>query len=305
AKYAPDIANILLDDKVNSYVRSSAAYALIKLGKAGAKYVPDILNFLKDDKVEPNIRVSVAEALDNLGDAGGKYVPDILNFLTEEKVNPYIRSNAAYAVGNLGEAGAKYVPDILNFLKDDKVNSDVRDSAAYALIKLGEVGAKYVPDILSLLTDEKVDKYIRMRAAEVLGKIRKLETQEDVIVLNNIYQRNQSDLEEWRFFTYFLGGGTDEVKTLLQWLGYPQETPTQVKYEDGQKTLELFLSIWTVSNDLKGLQKDLADKIAEVTSQVTWKPQDITLLESHYNNLKQGGYNQADTIQVAINKLGV
>ncbi|MDZ7970416.1 MAG: PBS lyase, partial [Nostoc sp. DedSLP03] len=47
---------------------------------AAAKYVPDIANILKDEKVDANVRRSAAEALGNLGDAATKYVPDILAF---------------------------------------------------------------------------------------------------------------------------------------------------------------------------------------------------------------------------------
>ncbi|MCP2729226.1 HEAT repeat domain-containing protein, partial [Limnofasciculus baicalensis] len=240
-------------------------------------------------------------------EAGAKYAPDILNILKDEKIDKYIRSRAADALANLGEAGAKYAPDILNILKDEKVDSSIRRSAAEALGNLGEAGAKYAPDILNILKDEKVDLYIRHSAAYALGNIRKLELNEVIVVLNNLYQPNQQNInfETWRFLTYFLSGGTDEVKTLLTWLGNPQETPTQLKYEDGKKTLELFLSIWKDSNDFKRLQKDLADKIAEVTRLVTWKPQDITLLQSHSHNLKQAGYNQADTVESAINDLAV
>ncbi|MCP2727739.1 hypothetical protein [Limnofasciculus baicalensis] len=44
---AQKAVNILSDEKVNNYVRGSAASALSNLGEAGAKYAPDILNFLK------------------------------------------------------------------------------------------------------------------------------------------------------------------------------------------------------------------------------------------------------------------
>ncbi|HBR74976.1 MAG TPA: hypothetical protein DEA78_15030, partial [Cyanobacteria bacterium UBA11159] len=96
--------NILSDEKVDPYIRRNAAFALGKLGEAGAKYAPDILNFLKDEKVKPYIRMRAAGALIKLGEAGAKYAPDILNFFKDEKVDPGVRSIAAYALGNLGEA---------------------------------------------------------------------------------------------------------------------------------------------------------------------------------------------------------
>ncbi len=305
AKYAPDLANFLKDEKVDSNVRSGAAAALGNLGEAGAKYAPDLLNFLQDEKVELYVRISAAAALGNLGEAGAKYAPDLANILKDEKVDLYVRSSAAAALGNLGEAGAKYAPDLANFLKDEKVDSNVRSGAAEALGNLGEAGAKYAPDLLNILQDEKVDLYVRSNAAQALGNIRKLALNEVLVVLNNLYEPNQqnTDFETWRFFTYFLSGGTDEIKTLLTWLGNPQTIPEKLTYEEGKKTLTLFRDIWTPSQELKRLQKDLADKIAHVTRLVIWKPQDITLLQTHYHNLKTAKYNQADTIEYVINNL--
>lgn len=105
--------------------------------------------------------------------------------------------------------------------------------------------------------------------------------------------------------TYFLGGGTEEVKTLLKWLGNldPKTIPTSLSYNEGVKTLNVFKTAWEDSDGLKGLRGDLAKQIAVVARKVSWKPQDIFLLQSHYNNLKKGGYNEADTLQTAIANL--
>jgi hypothetical protein len=45
-----------------------------------------------------------------------------------------------------------------------------------------------------------------------------------------------------------------------------------------------------LSQGLNGLREDLAEQISVVASnkKVLWKPQDISLLESHYKNLKAG-----------------
>jgi HEAT repeat protein len=306
AKYAPEIFNIFKDEKVNVSVRGNAASALGNLGEAGAKYAPEIFNFLKDEKVGVSVRYIAASALENLGEAGAKYAPEILNFLKDEKVDAYIRSNAASALGNLGEARAKYAPEIFNILKDEKVNADIRGSAASALGNLGEAGAKYAPEIFNFLKDEKVDPYARSSAASALGKIKQLKLTEVVVVLNNVYEPNQEYLN-WRFLTYFLSGGTDEVKTLLTWLGIPDSKtiPTQLNHDTGVKTLNLFLKAWEASNTdkLNRLQDDLAKQIALVFRKVSWKPRDIILLQSHSDNLKKGGYNEADTVQSVINDL--
>ena len=310
AKYAPEILNILKDEKVNADLRGSAAEALGNLGEAGAKYAPEILNILKDEKVDAYIRGSAAEALGKLGEAGAKYAPEILNILKDEKVDPaaYIRGSAAEALGNLGEAGAKYAPEILNILKDEKVDPYIRYYAAEALGNLGEAGAKYAPEILNILKDEKVDANVRGSAASALGKIRKLELTDVVVVLNNVYEPNEQYLN-WRFLTYFLSGGTDEVKTLLTWLGIPDSKtiPTQLNHDTGVKTLNLFKKAWEASKTqkLQLLQNDLAKQIGYVVAskKVSWKPQDIILLQSHHDNLKKDGYNEADTVQSAIYNL--
>ncbi|GET42481.1 HEAT repeat domain-containing protein [Microseira wollei] len=302
--YVKDILNILKDEKVNASVRGGAAQALGNLGEAAKPYVKDILNILKDENANADVRSYAAQALGNLGEAAKPYVKDILNILKNENANADVRSYAAQALGNLGEAAKPYVKDILDFLKDENANADVRSYAAQALGNLGEAAKPYVKDILDFLKDEKVDASVRYSAAAVLGNIRKLELNEVIVVLDRVYEPNQEGVkfEQWRFLTYFLGGGTDEVKTLLKWLGNPQTLPTELKYEEGKKTLEVFRDAWKASQGLERLQKDLADKIGIVAQQISWKPQDILLLQTHYKNL-EGKYNDADTVQSAINKL--
>jgi uncharacterized protein (UPF0147 family) len=241
--------------------------------------------------------------LGHLGKAAKPFVPDILNLLKDKTIDPGVRRNAAEALSNLGDAAQPLVPDIANLLKDKTVEPTVRRSAAEILSYLGEAAKPFMPDLLNLLKDKTVDPDVRDMAAQALGKIRKLELNEVVVVLNHGYEQDRQKFENFRFLTYFLSGGTDEVKTLLKWVGNPLSLPTQLNYEDGKKTLEVFGDAWTGSQGLDGLQQDLADKIATVTRMVAWKPQDISLLQTHYNNLKKGGYNQADIVQSAIANL--
>jgi HEAT repeat protein len=229
------------------------------------------------------------------------------DILKDQKVEASVRGRAAQALGNLGQAAQPYIKDILDILKDQKVDASVRGGAAQALGNLGQAAQPYIKDILDFLKDQKVYAYVRGGAAVALGNIRKLELNEVVVVLDRIYEPNQQrvNFESWRFLTYFLSGGTDEVKTLLKWVGNPKELPTQLKYEDGKKTLEVFRDTWAVSQGLKRLQEDLANKIADVARMVSWKPQDIVLLQTHYNNLKNSNYSQADTVQSAINNVTI
>ncbi|HYX13122.1 MAG TPA: hypothetical protein VE944_01890 [Nostoc sp.] len=97
---------------------------------------------------------------------------------------------------------------------------------------------------------------------------------------------------------------TDEVKTLLTWLGFPgtKTISTQLSHAQGDKTLQIFAQAWEPSRDFARLRSDLANKIAVVAKKVSWRSQDIFILETHYNNLKNAGY-EADSLQSVIVKL--
>ncbi|MCC5607841.1 HEAT repeat domain-containing protein [Nostoc sp. CHAB 5834] len=307
AQYIPDIANILKDEKVDKYIRGSAAVALSNFGQAAAQYIPDILKFLKDEKVDSYIRGSAAVALSNFGQAAAQYIPDIANILKDEKVDSYIRGSAAVALSNFGQAAAQYIPDIANILKDEKVDSSVRGSAAVALSKFGQAAAQYIPDILNIFKDEKVDLDVRRSAAVALGNIQKLDLKEVLVILNNIYEPGNSEYLNWRFLTYFLGGGTEKVKTLLKWLGYSQVVPDKLPRDEGVKTLKVFQEAWNSSQELERLRNELAKQISEVAAKknVSWNLQDIGLLQTHHSNLTKVNSTNANAVQSAIDKLEV
>ncbi|MEH1817083.1 MAG: HEAT repeat domain-containing protein [Nostoc sp.] len=305
AQYIPEILKFLKNEKVDSYVRGSAAVVLSNFGQAAAQYIPEIANIFKDEKVASDVRGSAAEALSNFGQAAAQYIPEILKFLKDEKVASDVRRSAAEALSNFGQAAAQYIPEILKFLKDEKVASYVRRSAAEALSNFGQAAAQYIPEILKFLKNEKVDSYVRGGAAVALANIRKLELKEVVVILNNIYEPGNSEYLYWRFLTYFLGGGTEEVKTLLKWLGSPQATPNKPSHNEGIKILNLFLQTWNNSQGLERLRNDLAKQISEVAANknVPWKWQDINLLQSHYSNLKKVYPTDANAVQSVINNL--
>ncbi|MEH2067409.1 MAG: HEAT repeat domain-containing protein [Nostoc sp.] len=300
--YVKDIADILKDKTVDSGVRLYAASALGNLGEAAKPYVKDIADILKDKTVDFNVRRGAAYALANLGEAAKPYVKDIADILKDKSVDSYVRSSAAEALANLGEAAKPYVKDIADILKDNSVDSIVRSSAAEALANLGEAAKPYVKDIADILKDKTVDSGVRSSAAEALGKIELLNLNNIALILDSIYYAGQSEFAQWRFFTYFLGGGTDEVKTLLTWLGFPKPktVPASLSHDRGDKTLKIFAQAWEPSRDLARLQQDLAKQIAVVARKVSWQSQDIVILETHYNNLKNTGYNEADSLQSVI-----
>ncbi|MGF1939334.1 MAG: HEAT repeat domain-containing protein [Nostoc sp. ChiQUE02] len=300
--YVKDILDFLKDKTVDSIVRRGAAEALGNLGEAAKPYVKDIADILKDKTVNESVRSSAASALENLGEAAKPYVKDILDFLKDKIIGESVRSSAASALGNLGEAAKPYIKDILDFLKDKTVDKDVRSSAALALGNLGEIAKPNVKDIADILKDKTVDKDVRANVAEALGKIEQVNLNNVVVILDSVYYAGQSEFEQWRFLTYFLGGGTNEVKTLLTWLGFPETKtiPASLSHDRGDKTLKIFAQVWEPSRDFVRVREDLAKQIAVVARKVSWQPQDIVILETHYNNLKKAGYNEADSLQSVI-----
>ncbi|MCW5317295.1 PBS lyase [Nostoc sp. KVJ3] len=300
--YVKDILDFLKDKSVDINVRYGAAVALGNLGEVNKPYVKDILDILKDKSVDINVRYGAAEALGNLGEAAKPYVKDILDFLKDKSVDSNLRSRAAVALGNLGEAAKPYVKDILDILKDKSVDINVRYGAAEALGNLGEAAKPYVKDILDFLKDKSVDSNLRSRAAVALGKIEQLNLNNIVVILDSVYYAGQSEFAQWRFLTYFLGDDTNEVKTLLTWLGFPdtKTIPTSLSHDRGDKTLKIFAQAWEPSQGLERLREDLAKQIAVVARKVSWQPQDIAILETHYNNLKNAGYSEADSLQSVI-----
>ena len=307
--YIPDIVNILKDENVPPWVRRNAAVALGNLGEAAKPYIPDIVNILEDKNVPSSVRIDGAVALGNLGEAAKPYIPDIVNILKDESgVDSNVRGEAALALGNLGDAAKPYIPDIVNILKDESVSPWVLSNATVALEKLGEAATPYIPDIVNILKDENVDSNVRGEAAQALGQITgKLELDNLVAVLNNIYYTYYSgDFTQWRFQTYFLGGGTKEVKILLTWLGNKDRKgiPKKLTTEEGREILQLFDKTWKHSEGLEELRKDLAGKIAEVAKKTkSWQLQDMALLQNHYNNLKAVNSTHADAILSVRNNL--
>ncbi|MDZ7955985.1 HEAT repeat domain-containing protein, partial [Nostoc sp. DedQUE09] len=300
--YLKDIVAILKDKTVDPSVRSGAAQALGNLGETAKPYLKDIVAILKDKSVDPSVRSGAALALENFGETAKPYLKDIIDILKDKSVDFSVGIYLAEALGNLGEAAKPYVKDIADIVKDKSFDLNVRRFAAEALGNLGETAKPYVKDIADIVKDKSVDLSLRYLVAEVLGKIEPLNLNNVVLTLDSVYYAGQSEFEQWRFLTYFLGGGTDEVKTLLTWLGFPdtKTIPTSLTHDRGDKTLKIFAQVWEPSQGLARLREDLAKQIAVVARKVFWQPQDIAILETHYNNLKNAGYNEADSLQSII-----
>jgi HEAT repeat protein len=304
--YAQDIFDIFQDKTVNPEIRSSAASILINLGDAAKPYAQDIFDIFQDKTVNPEVRSSAVQILGNLGDAAKPYIKDIAAILKDKTVEISMRSRASEALGNLGYHAQPYIQEILGFIREKNVGSQTdpentyKLDAIYALRNLGKVAQPYIKDIINIIKDKSVDTSLRYSLASVLGDIEQLNLSNVVVILDNVYYVEQSDVEQWRFLTYFLGGGTEDVKLLLKWLGRPKTISEQLKHDEGLKTLEVFRNVWEVSKDVVRLREDLAKQIAVVARKTPWQPQDILLLETHYHNLKNAGYNEKDSLEAVI-----
>ncbi|MEL7244321.1 MAG: PBS lyase, partial [Cyanobacteria bacterium J06573_2] len=182
-----------------------------------------------------------------------------------------------------------------------------RSSTPYALGNFGDLAKPYFQDILNIIKDKSTDLHLRHSSAEALKNLQQLKLAEVVIVLDNLYYAGQSEFKNWRFLTYFLSGGTEDVKTLLKWIGKPQITPQKLTHSQGVKTLNLFLKAWKAiqNENSTELQRDLARQITEVIANknVSWEASDIILLQKHYNNLNAIKSTRAEKIKSEITNL--
>jgi len=156
-------------------------------------------------------------------------------------------------------------------------------------------------DLVDKLAQQLEDKdpVARSAAAEALPKLGKQGLPIVVYVLDAV-QQNSYEMAQFRFLAHFIGGGEQDVETLMQWVGKPKSTPENLTLDQGRKIMQLFADTWKLSESTPELRQELAEQIAAVAKKVSWKPQDIPLLQTHYENLKKGRYNQADTVQSAI-----
>ena len=199
----------------------------------------------------------------------------------------------------LGEMKAKEIaPQIALLLKDSQ--SYVRNSAATAL---GGMKAKeFAPQIALLLKDSDSD--VRYSAATALPKLEKQGLPVTVQILNAVHYY-PSEINRLRFLAHFIGGGEQDVETLMQWIGKPKAktTPNNLTVDQGRKIMELFEQSWKLCDSLPDLRRELARQIAVVSDLVHWEAKDISLLEDQHQSLEEYNYKQADTIRRVIDNL--
>ncbi|KST66441.1 HEAT repeat domain-containing protein [Mastigocoleus testarum] len=285
-KFAPQIALLLKDSE--SSARNSAATAL---GNMKAKeFAPQIALLLKDS--ESSVRNSAATALGNM--KAKEFAPQIALLLKDSQF--YVRNSAATALVQM--KAKEFAPQIALLLKDSK--SSVRNSAATAL---GEMKAKEIaPQITLLLKDS--DSFVRDFAARALPKLEKQGLSVTVQILNAVHYY-PSEINRLRFLAHFIGGGEQDVETLMKWIGKPKvkTTPNDLTVAQGRKIMKLFERSWKLCDSLPDLQRELARQIARVSKKVSWEAWDINLLQRHHKNLKDGRSHYADTVHSVINDL--
>ncbi len=138
---------------------------------------------------------------------------------------------------------------------------------------------------------------VRNTAIKALKKSGKQDLPVILQILDATYQYSDvKDIAQLRFLAHFLGGGNQEVETLMQWVGKPKNTPQKLTYEQAKNAMQSFEKAWEIDKKFSNLRPQLATQITEVVRKVSWKPQDIFLLTSHYNNLKNFNQNQADIV---------
>ena len=147
----------------SSRVRSSAAFALGKMGSAAASAAPALAAALKD--INSGVRIFAAEALGKMGSAALPVVPAIVALLKDTE--PSVRGSAAFALGRMGSLAASAVPALTATLKDR--DSKVRRYAVEALGQMASVATSTVPALTELLTD--TNRQVCASAVHVPGQM--------------------------------------------------------------------------------------------------------------------------------------
>jgi HEAT repeat protein len=277
----PKLVQLLKDSDWN--IRSAAAYAL---GQMQAKeHAPKLVQLLKDS--EQNVRYSAAQALGQM--QAKEQAPKLVQLLKDSDSS--VRYAAAEALGQM--QAKEHAPKLVQLLKDSDPN--IRSAAAKAL---GQMQAKeQVPKLVDLLKDS--DFSVRYAAAEALPKLGQQGLPVIVQVLETV-QEYPSEIGQLRFLAHFIGGNDQNVETLMQWVGKPNTRPEKPTLEQGRKIMQVFADTWKFSESTPEFRQELAEQIAAVARKVSWKPQDITLLQNHYKNLQAGKFTQADAVESVI-----
>lgn len=286
-------------------LRLRAVQAMGMLGKTNPTAVQVLTELLRNRQENSLVRISAAQELGTLGKTNSAGVQVLMEFLRNQQENPLIRIRAAQILGTLSKPNSTVVQVLTGFLKDNQEDILVRTRAAQALATVGKTNSAAVQVLNEFLNSKPDDDEIRVVVAQALEALRPLSLGELFLFIERTHDRSFSDFDERRFVSYFYGRGDAEIATLLQWIGLPKrETiPSQLTRDQAQQALAVFAKAWEPSQEFPESRAELTDAIAKVTQLGNWQPEDITLLESHYKNLKDAQAKDAAVVKASIEAL--
>ncbi|MGD2183191.1 HEAT repeat domain-containing protein [Lusitaniella coriacea] len=333
-EYPPELIELL--DNPNSLLRSRAVLALGRMEEAAKDAVLKMSELLEDN--DPKVRRATLQGLRFMGKSAQNAAPKIAKLLDDPDSAPTelpenwpdyesqksIRELAIEVLRDMGEGAKAQIPQLVKLLEDPEVGS----IAALALARIGMPAKDYAPQIVAFVSKQPAgtllspDNDLSRRRSVVLDleKMGPLDKEIALALLNAIYvpppfdfssrfkytlERKNSFFAKVRFYAYYLCSTDPDAVTLIQWLGQPQEYPSISNREEGIQILQAFANSWESSEPFPEVRQDLAVQTAKVVSQGEWQIDDLPLLRTHYNHLKQGDFKpQAETLREALDRFG-
>jgi truncated hemoglobin YjbI len=275
------------DDKEKSVSRRAAASALGQM--KATNFAPDVAKLLKDS--DRNVRYFAASALGQM--KATNIAPQVAALLKDSDTE--VQRAAASALGQM--KATNIAPQVAPLLKNS--DTEVRVAAASAL---GQMKAtNFAPQVAPLLKDS--DRNVRGAAAEALPKLGQQGLPTIVHILDAVLQSRPEEIAQPRFLAHFIGGGEQNVETLMQWVGRPKSRPKKLTLQEGRNIIELFDKTWKISESTPLLRQELAEQIAVVAEKVSWKTDDIKLLKGHYHHLTKVQSTHAAAVKSVVDKL--
>jgi HEAT repeat protein len=166
------LEQILYDNGINPYVRTTSADVMMRIGKHEASEV--LINVLQNQTIELEVRESAAEALGQIGDdkAIGILVQALqTQQIPEEKGDATIRGVVASALGNIGNEEA--CTALIQAIQDSELHLDVRVTAARALgnVKVESAKVRARSELVKVVLWSDFHPRLRREAASTLGNI--------------------------------------------------------------------------------------------------------------------------------------
>lgn len=154
----------------NAEVRSSAAFALGRIGTPALSAKPFLVEMLQEDRqgpAEQEAKRSAVTALGWFGSNAEDTIPAIGVWLHELIVFDYSTHIAGVALENIGLKALWYQLDIILRNTEESRTSESRDNAAHILQVIGSGAKELVPVLIELLQDTTT----RSKAADILAAI--------------------------------------------------------------------------------------------------------------------------------------